>query len=202
MTEKTYFVHESSYVDEGAIVGKGTKIWHFSHIMRGAIIGENCTIGQSVTVENKAFVGNRVKIQNNVSVYGMVTVEDDVFLGPSMVFTNDLNPRALYPKHGEWVPTFVKRGCTIGANATILCGTTLGYWSFVGAGSVVTMNIPDYAIVAGNPARIVGYMCECGYKMRKIKYPITERTEYVCHKCNRIYEISEEGVRKNESKNA
>lgn len=199
MDEKKYFVHESSYVDDGAQIGEGTKIWHFSHIMSGAKIGKDCTIGQSVTVENRAVVGNRVKIQNNVSVYGMVEIEDDVFLGPSMVFTNDLNPRAPYPKHGNWIPTKVKRGASIGANATIVCGVTIGRWAFVGAGAVVTRDVPDYAIVVGNPAKIVGYMCECGFKMRGIKHPIEKETEYVCSNCGKKYRIKKEGVFLNES---
>ncbi|HAV92504.1 TPA: N-acetyltransferase [candidate division WOR-3 bacterium] len=195
MKVNKYFVHQSSYVDKGAKIGEGTKIWHFSHIMQGAVIGKNCIIGQSVTVENRAVVGDRVKIQNNVSVYGLVTVEDDVFLGPSMVFTNDLNPRAPYPKHGEWVPTLVKKGASIGANATIVCGITIGKWAFIGAGAVVTKNVPDYFIAVGNPAKIVGYMCECGYKMRNIKHPVESKTEYKCQKCGRIYEISLSGVK-------
>ena len=195
MEEKKYFVHESSFADDGCEIGENTKIWHFSHIMSGAKIGKNCVIGQSVTVEGRAVVGSGVKIQNNVSVYGKVTVEDDVFLGPSMVFTNDLNPRAPYPKHGEWVPTLVKRGASIGANATIVCGIEIGRWAFVGAGSVVTRSVPDYAIAAGNPAKILGYMCECGYKMRNIKHPVENQTEYNCQKCGRTYEISPSGVK-------
>lgn len=190
---KNYLIHESSYADEGSVIGRGTKIWHFSHIMSGAIIGEGCVIGQSVTIENKAVVGNRVKIQNNVSVYGMVTVEDDVFLGPSMVFTNDLNPRAPYPKKGEWIPTRVKRGASIGANATIVCGVTVGLWAFVGAGAVVTRDVPDFAIVTGNPSKIAGYMCECGAKMRGIKPPIETESDYMC-RCGRKYRASKEGV--------
>ncbi|MGE3062159.1 MAG: acyltransferase [bacterium] len=194
MLEKKYFVHESSYVDDGAEVGDGTKIWHFSHILSGAKIGKMCVIGQSVTVENRAVVGERVKIQNNVSIYGMVTVEDDVFLGPSMVFTNDLNPRAPYPKHGDWVATLVRRGASIGANATIVCGTTIGMWAFVGAGSVVTKDVPDFAVVVGNPARIVGYMCECGEKMKN-KFDISSyESSYRCFKCGRVYEKTREGV--------
>ena len=189
--EKKYFVHESSYIDEGSDIGENTKIWHFSHIMSGAKIGKNCSIGQSCTVESKAIIGNGVKIQNNVSVYGMVTVEDDVFLGPSMVFTNDLNPRAPFPKHGEWVPTLIKKGASIGANATIVCGNVVGKWAFIGAGTVVNRSVPDYALVIGNPGKIIGYMCECGRKMRNIK-PDDSVDEYVC-KCGRKYKI-EEGI--------
>jgi len=196
MEEKKYFVHESSYADEGAEIGSGTKIWHFSHIMNGAKIGKDCVIGQSVTVEKRAVLGDRVKVQNNVSVYGLVTVEEDVFLGPSMVFTNDLNPRAPYPKHGEWVPTLVKRGASIGANATIVCGITIGEWAFIGAGSVVTRDVPDYAIVTGNPARIAGYMCECGIKIRGVKILPDETISYSCPKCGREYSICREGVKR------
>ncbi|MDD3802824.1 MAG: acyltransferase [bacterium] len=201
MKEK-YFVHESSFVDEGALVGEGTKIWHFSHIMSGAKIGKGCVIGQSVTVENRAVIGDRVKVQNNVSVYGLVTVEDDVFLGPSMVFTNDLNPRALYPKNGEWIPTLVKRGASIGANATIVCGITIGEWAFVGAGSVVTKNVPAFAVVAGNPAKLIGYMCKCGEKMKNKFGMSNENEEYKCLKCGRFYQKTEHGVFINESKDA
>lgn len=183
---KEYFIHESSYIDEGAKVGKGTRIWHFTHILKGAVIGEDCTIGQSCTVENGAVLGNRVKIQNNVSVYGKVTVEDDVFLGPSMVFTNDINPRAPYPKHGDWVPTLVRHGASIGANATIVCGITIGRWAFIGAGSVVTKNVPDYAIAFGSPAVVHGYMCECGEKMTDMNTDSKEGHSYKC-KCGRSY---------------
>ncbi len=196
MENKKYFVHESSYIDEGAEIGEGTKIWHFSHIMPGAKIGKNCTIGQSCTVENMAIIGNGVKIQNNVSVYGKVTIEDDVFLGPSMVFTNDLNPRAPFPKHGMWVPTLVKKGASIGANATIICGNVIGKWAFIGAGTVVNIHVPDYAIVVGNPCKIIGYMCECGKKMRNIK-PGDTIEKYTC-KCGRSYKITDGKVEKYE----
>ncbi len=190
--KKDYFVHESSYIDEGAIIGNGTKIWHFSHIMNGAVIGNDCSIGQSCTVESRAVLGDRVKLQNNISVYGLVNIEDDVFLGPSMVFTNDLNPRAAFPKKGEWIPTLVKKGASIGANATIICGIEIGMWSFVGAGSVVTKDVPDYAIVAGNPATIRGYMCQCGKKMEGIM-PGNDIKQFTC-KCGRTYKITENGV--------
>lgn len=163
---KNYFVHESAYVDEGAIIGNGTKIWHFCHVMSGAQIGEDCVLGQNVFVGGKAKIGNKVHIQNNVSVYDLVTLEDGVFCGPSMVFTNVINPRSEIRRSvDEYRPTLVKCGATIGANATIICGHTIGQYAFVGAGSVVTKDIPDYAIVYGNPARIAGWMCECGEKL-------------------------------------
>jgi UDP-2-acetamido-3-amino-2,3-dideoxy-glucuronate N-acetyltransferase len=157
-----YFVHESSYVDEGAQIGKGTRIWHFSHIMSGAVIGEECSIGQNVNIAGGAVIGNRVKIQNNVSVYDKVVLEDDVFCGPSCVFTNVINPRAFVERKDEYKTTLVKTGATIGANATIVCGITLGRYSFTGAGAVVTKDIPDYALVYGNPAKICGYVNESG----------------------------------------
>jgi len=166
MSEHEYFVHESSYIDENVQIGAGTKIWHFCHISEGARIGKNCTIGQNVFIGRNVVIGDGCKIQNNVSVYEGVTLEDHVFCGPSMVFTNDLNPRAAFPKGRErFVKTLVKRGCTIGANATIVCGVTLGEHSFVGAGAVVTKDIPPYAIVYGVPAKIHGWICECGTKL-------------------------------------
>ncbi len=195
--EKEYFVHESSYIDIGAKIGKGTKIWHFTHIMAGAVIGMNCSIGQSCTVENRAKIGNRVKLQNNISVYGLVEIEDDAFLGPSMVFTNDINPRSAFPKKGDFMPTKVKEGASIGANATIVCGITIGRWAFIGAGAVVTKSIPDYALVMGNPARIKGFMCRCGEKMKDI-IPGTEKVDYKC-KCGKEFTIENIEVKENES---
>jgi len=160
-----YFVHESSYVDEGAEIGSGTKIWHFSHVMPRTRIGQNCNIGQNVLVSPDVTLGNNVKIQNNVSLYTGVIVEDDVFLGPSMVFTNVINPRSHINRKEEYQKTLVKRGASIGANATVVCGTTIGRFAFVGAGAVVTRDVPDYALVHGNPARIRGWMCQCGIKL-------------------------------------
>lgn len=157
-----YFKHESSYVDEGAEIGEGTKIWHFCHIMSGAKIGSNCSLGQNVNVGGKAVIGNGVKIQNNVSVYDDVVVEDDVFLGPSMVFTNVINPRAFVQRKNEYKRTVLKKGCSIGANVTIVCGVTIGEYALVGAGSVVTKDVPPYALVYGNPARIHGKVDEAG----------------------------------------
>ena len=164
MQEKKFFVHESSYVDDGVSIGEGTKIWHFSHISKGVEIGAGCNLGQNVFVGNDVRIGNKVKIQNNVSVYEGVELEDYVFCGPSMVFTNVRTPRCEFPRNtaADYKRTLVKRGASIGANATIVCGTTLGRNAFVGAGSTVTKDVPDYAVVYGNPAQIKGYMCACG----------------------------------------
>jgi UDP-2-acetamido-3-amino-2,3-dideoxy-glucuronate N-acetyltransferase len=160
-----FFVHESSYVDDGAQVGRGTKIWHFCHVMPGAVIGEGCSLGQNVVVMPGTRIGNNVKIQNNVSIYEGVTLEDDVFCGPSCVFTNVLNPRSHVSRKHEYRPTRVKRGSSIGANATILCGVTLGEYAFIGAGAVVTSDVPAYALMVGVPARRVGWMCQCGERL-------------------------------------
>ncbi|MFA5134743.1 MAG: acyltransferase [Patescibacteria group bacterium] len=164
-SKKPYFAHETSLVDEPATIGSGTKIWHFAHIMKGAKIGKNCSFGQNVYVGSGAIVGDNVKVQNNVSIYDGVTLEDYVFCGPSMVFTNDLNPRCKYPKHGHYVNTTIRYGASIGANVTVVCGHTIGRHAFIGSGSVVTKDIPDYALAFGNPAKIQGWMCECGTKL-------------------------------------
>ena len=158
----SYFAHPSACIDEGAVIGDGTRIWHFCHIMPRAIIGSGCNIGQSVFVDNDAIIGNSCKIQNNVSVYKHVTLEDDVFCGPSMVFTNVHAPRAHIPRMEEARPTLVRRGATLGANCTIVCGVTIGRYAFVGAGSVITRDVPDHALVYGNPGRQRGWVCECG----------------------------------------
>jgi UDP-2-acetamido-3-amino-2,3-dideoxy-glucuronate N-acetyltransferase len=163
--EQPYFVHESAYVDEGAEIGAGTKIWHFSHVMRGARIGQRCVIGQNVNIDGGTVLGNNVKIQNNVSVYTGVVIEDDVFLGPSCVLTNVTNPRSQVNRHKLYETTLLKRGCTIGANATVVCGTTIGRYAFVGAGAVVTKNVPDFALVVGSPARQVGWMSRHGHRL-------------------------------------
>lgn len=183
MTVLKYFVHESSYIDEPCIIGEGTKIWHFSHIMMNSTIGDNCNIGQNVVISPDVILGNNVKIQNNVSVYTGVICEDDVFLGPSCVFTNVINPRSSVIRKDEYKQTIVKKGATIGANATIICGISIGKYAFIGAGSVVTKDVPDYALVVGNPARVIGYMCECGNRL------IKANDGYICKVCNRDYII-------------
>lgn len=165
MPDKPYFIHESSYVDEPSTIGEGTKIWHFSHIMKGAVIGRNCNIGQNVVVLSGVRIGDGCKIQNNVSVYEGVVLEDYVFCGPSMVFTNVSNPRSEIVRKNEYKETLVKRGASIGANATIVCGHTIGQYAFIGAGAVVTKDVPDFALIVGNPARRTGWMCRCGIKL-------------------------------------
>lgn len=164
--ETSFFAHETAVIDPDCTIGEGTKIWHFSHIMSGCTIGEQCSIGQNVVISPEVRIGNRVKIQNNVSVYTGVICEDDVFLGPSAVFTNVINPRSAIIRKNEYKPTLVQKGATIGANATIVCGITIGKYAFVGAGAVVTKNIPDYALVFGNPARQTGWMSEYGHKLK------------------------------------
>ena len=177
-----YFIHPSSVVELSATIGKGTKVWHFSHIMDKATVGRNCVVGQNVFVAGGVIVGNNVKIENNVSVFEGVILEDDVFCGPSSVFTNVINPRSHVSRRDEFRTTTVKKGATIGANATIVCGNTIGSHAFIGAGSVVTMDIPDYALVYGNPARIHGWMCECGEKLTS-----TEDNRYKCSRCGAMY---------------
>lgn len=159
------FVHPSSFVDEDCQIGEGTRIWHFSHIMSGCVIGKNCNIGQNVVISPEVIIGNNVKIQNNVSVYTGVICEDDVFLGPSMVFTNVLNPRSSVNRRGQYIKTIVKKGATIGANATIVCGHTIGEYAFIGAGAVVTKDVPPYALIVGNPGRQIGWMSEYGHRL-------------------------------------
>ena len=165
MTNNNYFIHESAIVDEGAQIGKGSKIWHFTHIMSTAVIGDNCSIGQNVFVAGDVRLGANVKVQNHVSIYSGVVCEDDVFLGPSMVFTNVINPRSAIERKNEFKSTLVKKGATIGANATIVCGITVGVYAFIGAGAVVTKSIDDYALVTGNPAKHQGWMSEHGAKL-------------------------------------
>ncbi|MBF0522997.1 MAG: N-acetyltransferase [Candidatus Omnitrophica bacterium] len=179
--QKKYFVHKSSCVDECAAIGDGTAIWHFCHIMKGARIGKNCKIGQNVVVHPTAVIGHGVKIQNNVSIYDAVTLEDDVFCGPSCVFTNIINPRSAIARNSDkfYRKTLVKKGATIGANATIVCGVMIGCYAFVGAGAVVTKDVPDYALVYGNPARQKGFMCVCG---EKIGFKAAQGTCVSCHK--------------------
>lgn len=182
-----YFVHESSYVDEGAQVGSGAKIWHFCHVQSGAVIGEGTSLGQNVNISNNVRVGAHCKLQNNVSLYEGVTIEDYVFLGPSCVFTNDLTPRAKYPKGAaRYVPTLIKMGASIGANATIVCGHTLGSWAMIGAGAVVTCDVKAHALMLGVPARQHGWACECGERL-----PDT----LICPECGRHYTETVDGLK-------
>ncbi len=163
--DKPYFVHESSYVDEGVEIGKGSKIWHFCHLMGPSKLGENCNLGQNVVVSPEVQLGNRVKVQNNVSIYTGVTCEDDVFLGPSMVFTNVYNPRSAVVRKNEFRKTLVKKGATIGANATIVCGIEIGKYAFIGAGAMVNRSVPDFGLVVGNPGRQIGWMSKAGKRL-------------------------------------
>ena len=180
-----YFVHESSYIDDGAQIGKGTKIWHFCHVMPGAVIGERCNLGQNVVVMPGSKLGNNVKVQNNVSIYEGVVLEDDVFCGPSCVFTNVVNPRSHVSRKAEYQSTLVRRGTSIGANATILCGTTLGEYSFIGAGAVVRSDVPAFAIMVGVPARRVGWMCRCGVRLQ------VRDSRATCAACGTVYHESD-----------
>ncbi|HET7814330.1 MAG TPA: acyltransferase [Candidatus Baltobacteraceae bacterium] len=190
--QKNFFVHESSYVDEPSTIGENTKIWHFSHVLPGCEIGSGCNIGQNVVVGPRVKVGNKVKIQNNVSVYEGVELEDEVFCGPSMVFTNVFTPRSGTPRNtmDDYRKTLVKRGASIGANATVVCGNTIGEYAFVGAGSVVTKDVPAYAVVYGNPARVHGYACECGMKLEFAQ----DRAR--CEDCGREFVRENGSVRK------
>jgi UDP-2-acetamido-3-amino-2,3-dideoxy-glucuronate N-acetyltransferase len=185
---REYFVHESAYVDEGAKIGKGTKVWHFCHVMPGAVIGERSSLGQNVVVMSGTKIGDNVKIQNNVSIYEGVELEDDVFCGPSMVFTNVINPRSHVSRKSEYKRTLVKRGSSIGANATIVCGVTLGEYSFIGAGAVVTADVPPYAMMVGVPARRRGWMCQCGERL-------PDSGVGTCTACGTRYERAAEGIR-------
>jgi acetyltransferase-like isoleucine patch superfamily enzyme len=186
-----YFVHPTAVIEEDVTIGEGSRIWHFVHVRRGAKIGRNCNIGKDVFIDVDVEIGDNVKIQNGVSIYRGVKIEDDVFLGPHMTFTNDLYPRA-YSTDWQVIPTIVKKGASIGANATILCGVTIGRYAMVGAGAVVTENVPDFGLVYGNPARLEGFVCYCGRRVDKI---IREGVEYVVFKCNycgRSVEINRE----------
>lgn len=182
--EKNYFVHESAYVDEGCKIAKGVKIWHFTHIMSNCEIGENCNIGQNVVVSPEVILGKNVKIQNNVSIYTGVICEDDVFLGPSMVFTNVVNPRSAVNRRGTYSKTTVKKGASIGANATIVCGHDIGEFAFIGAGAVITKNVPAYALMVGNPARQMGWMSEYGHRLSFDQNGIA-----ICPESNEKYEL-------------
>lgn len=189
--EKPYYAHPTAVIDEGSDIGPGTKIWHFSHIMSGCRIGRNCNIGQNVVVSPEVVLGNNVKVQNNVSIYTGVICEDDVFLGPSMVFTNVINPRSAINRRGQYAKTTVKHGATIGANATIVCGHDIGRFAFIGAGAVVTKNIKDYELVVGNPARHAGWMSEYGRKLAFDKNGMA-----VCPESGETYMLENGGVKK------
>lgn len=186
--DNSIFVHESSYVDKGAVLGNGTKVWHFSHIMSNCEIGENCNIGQNVVISPGVKLGKGVKIQNNVSVYTGVICEDGVFLGPSCVFTNVINPRSFIERKDEYRETLIGKGASIGANATIVCGHNIGRYALIGAGTVVTKDVPDFALVVGNPGKVVGYVCKCG---EKIKF--TENKS-ACNACSEKYILEGEKV--------
>lgn len=190
---KPYFAHESAYIDQGCEIGEGTKIWHFSHIMANCKIGKNCNIGQNVVVSPQVILGNNVKVQNNVSIYTGVTCEDDVFLGPSMVFTNVFNPRSAISRKNEYLSTKVGKGATIGANATIVCGNAIGAYSFIGAGAVVTKDVPDYALVMGNPSRQTGWMSEFGHKL-----DFDKEGKAICPESGEVYVLENKKVHKSE----
>jgi UDP-2-acetamido-3-amino-2,3-dideoxy-glucuronate N-acetyltransferase len=177
-----YFAHPTAIIDDNCIIGEGTKIWHFSHIMPGAVIGSNCNLGQNVVVSPKVILGNNVRVQNNVSIYDGVICEDDVFLGPSMVLTNVINPRSAVSRKNEYKTTLIKKGATIGANATIVCGNTIGNYAFIGAGTVVTKNVPDYALIIGNPGRQIGWMSAYGHKLK-----FNENNMAVCEESKEQY---------------
>lgn len=187
--ERNFFAHETAIIDEGANIGKGSKIWHFSHIMTGSVIGENCNIGQNVVISPGVILGKNIKVQNNVSIYTGVICEDDVFLGPSMVFTNVINPRSAINRKSEYMKTLVKRAATIGANATIVCGITLGEFSFVGAGAVVTKDVKPYALVVGNPSRQIGWMSEYGHRLE-----FDENNMAVCPESGQKYKLDGDNV--------
>lgn len=190
-TEKKYYAHQSAIIDDGAIIGDGTKIWHFCHIMSGAKLGENCNLGQNVFVANDVILGNNVKVQNNISIYTGVECQDDVFLGPSMVFTNVTNPRSGVNRRGQYSKTVVKKGASIGANATIVCGHDIGEYAFIGAGTVVTKNVPAYALVVGNPAKQIAWMSEYGHRLN-----FDESGVAFCPESNEEYRLEDGKVRK------
>lgn len=184
MDKDNYFAHESAVIDPGSNIGKGTKIWHFSHIMSDCKIGEGCNIGQNVVISPKVVLGSNVKVQNNVSIYTGVICEDDVFLGPSMVFTNIINPRSAIVRKEQYITTVVKRGASIGANATIVCGHTIGSYALIGAGAVVTKEVPDYALVVGNPAKQIGWVSEYGHRLN-----FDENNSAVCDESAQVYKL-------------
>lgn len=187
--EKEYYAHESAVIDEGCTIGRGTKIWHFTHIMKDSVIGENCNIGQNVVISPGVVLGNNVKVQNNVSIYTGVTCEDDVFLGPSMVFTNVINPRSAVIRRDQYMTTRVKRGASIGANATIVCGHDIGEYALIGAGAVITRDVKPYALVVGNPARQTGWVSEYGHRLT-----FNDAGIAVCPESGQQYKIEDNAV--------
>jgi UDP-2-acetamido-3-amino-2,3-dideoxy-glucuronate N-acetyltransferase len=189
MTADRYWAHPSSFIDEGCEIGDGTKIWHFCHVMPRSRIGRHCNIGQNVVISPDVVIGDNVKIQNNVSVYTGVVLEDDVFCGPSMVFTNVVNPRSHVPRKNEYRQTLVRKGASLGANCTIVCGVTIGRYGFIGAGAVVIRDVPDFAIVVGSPGRVSGWMCQCGVKLASGRVPPKES---VCTACGARYRAHED----------
>jgi UDP-2-acetamido-3-amino-2,3-dideoxy-glucuronate N-acetyltransferase len=195
MAERDYFAHPTAVIDDGCVIGKGTKIWHFSHVMPKCVIGEDCNIGQNVVISPEVILGRNVKVQNNVSIYTGVECEDDVFLGPSMVFTNVTNPRSAVNRKNQYARTKVKHGATIGANATIVCGHDIGRYAFIGAGAVVTKEVPDYALVIGNPARHVGWMSEFGHKLQ-----FDESGIALCKESGEKYVLKNGAVSKDQAK--
>ena len=189
MEENNYFVHPSSFIDDDVTIGEGTKIWHFCHIQKGARIGKHCSLGQNVNISNHVTIGDGCKLQNNVSLYEGVELENYVFCGPSCVFTNDLTPRAKYPKGSAgYKKTLIREGASIGANATIVCGHTVGQWALIGAGAVVACDVPDYALMLGVPAKLAGFVCECGARIGNVEEKTT------CAACGRTYEKNAQGT--------
>ncbi len=189
--DKNYFSHPTAIIDEGCVIGKGTKIWHFSHIMPGCTMGENCNIGQNVVISPEVVLGKNVKIQNNVSIYTGVTCDDDVFLGPSMVFTNVINPRSAVNRKAEYAKTHVGKGASIGANATIVCGHDIGEYAFIGAGAVVTKNVPAFALVVGNPSRQIGWMSEFGHRL---EFDVNGKA--TCQESEQVYKLENNIVKR------
>lgn len=193
MSEKKYFADPTAVIDEGCEIGEGTKIWHFSHVMKGCKIGRNCNLGQNVVVSPKVVLGDNVRVQNNVSIYEGVICEEDVFLGPSMVFTNVINPRSAVSRKHEYLPTYVRKGASIGANATIVCGNEIGEYAFIGAGAVITKPVPAYALVVGNPARQIGWMSEQGHRLN-----FNEEGKAVCPETGAGYSLKDRQVQKDQ----
>jgi len=191
MEEKKYFSHETAIIDEGCLIGKNTKIWHFSHLMTNSVVGENCNIGQNVVISPDVILGSNVKVQNNVSIYTGVVCEDDVFLGPSMVFTNVINPRSAVNRRNDYMSTIVKKGASIGANATIVCGNDIGKFSFIGAGAVVTKEVQDYSLVVGNPSKQIGWVSEYGHRLK-----FNENGIGICIESNQEYLLEKNIVKR------